>query len=757
MTSSGHSGIDQHSSLYRNPDPLRGVTASDRSVAANSIGRVDLLVDTDSTIGRRLRELRVVSSQVHTPTRLVGRDSDLARIRAAFHSQDQIPNTLVVTGMGGVGKTSLARTYAATHQQRYSLVWWIHAQQPADIVDQFRSLLSILLPGETQATGDPIAHVHAVLANRSQRWLLVLDNVVNPAAAAGLIPAVDGGDVLITSQAANWPGYRVLPLGKLTVEHGATLLTSLSGDDDQAAAKRLAGELDGFPLALAQAGAYVASTYYATGHGLAHYLDLYRREQHRLLGHGTAPGYELPVATTWQVAFDRLAAPARTLLNLLARCAPEAIPLDLILDHLSPGGVPEQIADLVYALTDDELVRNQAVADLSQYSLITPNATGSVDVHRLVQAITKAASDGAPDSWAIAGLTLINNSYPASPATATHLDQAGRLRDHARKLLQSTEPDTVLALDTRQNLAYWRGEAGDAAGAAAAFADLLTDRLRVLGPDHPDTLTTRHELAYWRGEAGDAAGAAAAFGDLLTDRLRVLGPDHPDTLTTRHELAYWRGRTGDASGAATALADLLVDRLRILGPDHPHTLTTRHNLARWRGRTGDASDAAAAFGDLLTDRLRILGPDHPATLATRHELARWRGEAGNASDAATALADLLTDAQRVLGPDHPDTLATRHNLARWRGEAGDAAGAAAAFGDLLTDRLRVLGPDHPDTLATRHELAYWRGRTGDASGAATALADLLTDAQRVFGPDHPDTVSTRDELAYWRDEAAGTV
>ncbi|MGW2112625.1 tetratricopeptide repeat protein, partial [Streptomyces sp. NPDC001948] len=42
-----------------------------------------------------------------------------------------------------------------------------------------------------------------------------------------------------------------------------------------------------------------------------------------------------------------------------------------------------------------------------------------------------------------------------------------------------------------------------------------------------------------------AAGAAAAFEELLADRLRVLGPDHPDTLTTRSNLAYWRWRAQD--------------------------------------------------------------------------------------------------------------------------------------------------------------------------------------------------------------------
>ncbi|XES01334.1 tetratricopeptide repeat protein [Streptomyces sp. S1D4-11] len=65
-----------------------------------------------------------------------------------------------------------------------------------------------------------------------------------------------------------------------------------------------------------------------------------------------------------------------------------------------------------------------------------------------------------------------------------------------------------------------------------------------MGPDDPDTLTVRGNLARWRGESGDAAGAAAAFADLLSDRERVLGPDHPHTLTTRNNLAYWRGESG---------------------------------------------------------------------------------------------------------------------------------------------------------------------------------------------------------------------
>jgi hypothetical protein len=34
--------------------------------------------------------------------------------------------------------------------------------------------------------------------------------------------------------------------------------------------------------------------------------------------------------------------------------------------------------------------------------------------------------------------------------------------------------------------------------------------------------------------------AVQAFEGLLEDRLRVLGPDHPNTQTTRNNLAGWR-------------------------------------------------------------------------------------------------------------------------------------------------------------------------------------------------------------------------
>ncbi|MET7421540.1 tetratricopeptide repeat protein [Dactylosporangium sp. NPDC005555] len=92
---------------------------------------------------------------------------------------------------------------------------------------------------------------------------------------------------------------------------------------------------------------------------------------------------------------------------------------------------------------------------------------------------------------------------------------------------------------------------------------LLVDAERILGADHPDTLDTRRNLAHWRGLAGDPDAAVAGLDAVLADYVRVLGPDHPDTMQVRENLVHWRPE---------GLEALIADRTRVLGADHPHTV-----------------------------------------------------------------------------------------------------------------------------------------------------------------------------------------
>jgi tetratricopeptide (TPR) repeat protein len=333
----------------------------------------------------------------------------------------------------------------------------------------------------------------------------------------------------------------------------------------------------------------------------------------------------------------------------------------------------------------------------------------------------------------------------------------GRHELALRQRLQN--PDHPGTLTTRNNIAAWTGECGDAAGALRLFTPLLPDQERVLGPDHPGTLTTRNNIAAWTGECGDAAGALRLATALLPDQERVLGPDHPGTLSTRGNIAFWTGECGDAAGALRLATALLPDRERVLGPDHPDTLTTRNNIAFLTGQCGDAAGALRLATALLPDQERVLGPDHPGTLTTQNNIAGWTGLCGDAAGALRLATALLPDQERVLGPDHPDTLSTRNNIAFWTGECGDAAGALRLFTALLPDRERVLGPDHPDTLTTRGNIAEWtaqirHGSRNERDRAPLAELGRLAD-QAVAAGDTAAAVAHCEQMGAAAEEAFG--
>jgi hypothetical protein len=144
-------------------------------------------------------------------------------------------------------------------------------------------------PGHRPAALPPVLPtrqaVHALLANRTRPWLLIIDNIATPETLKGLLPAAGTGDVLVTSRAGTWPERAmVLAVQPLTRSDAVRLVTSLSGDPDDHSAAVLAHELGGLPLALAQAGCYVAHS----ALDLAGYLSLYRSRRAELHQQGHA-------------------------------------------------------------------------------------------------------------------------------------------------------------------------------------------------------------------------------------------------------------------------------------------------------------------------------------------------------------------------------------------------------------------------------------------------------------------------------------
>jgi hypothetical protein len=507
------------------------------------------------------------------PAVLAGREDLLAELHNLLTRGDS-PLTVVLCGLGGVGKTSLAVEYAHRHLAEVGIAWQLAADDPTVLASGLAELAAQLGGRDLADPRDPVASAHAVLAAYPAEWLLVFDNA-DEESVRRFMPTAGRGRVLITSQSQHWPGRQMLDVPVLGEDVAAGFLVHRVGDPDSEAAAALASQLGGLPLALEQAAAYVQ----ATGSTLARYLALFQDRRAEVLARGQAAGHPATVAATLGIALSRLEADAPAaagLLRLLACLASEPVPLTLLLSEVQTvHELAGDVADAVEPLQGDQLAAADAVVALRRYSLVNLAGKGTVLVHRLVQAtaIDQLPADHAR-SWRQAAAALTEAAIPANERLPAAWPTCAVLLPHVLAVLDLTSLGTW-------RMASYLGNSGSYLAARDLFQAITAARETVSGAEHPDTLHGMHEVALWTGQAGDPARARDMFAELLPVRERVLGAEHKGTLSTRGNLASWTGQTGDPARARDMYAELLPVQERILGAKHPDIMFTRASLASW--------------------------------------------------------------------------------------------------------------------------------------------------------------------------------
>ncbi|MFF4043035.1 NB-ARC domain-containing protein [Streptomyces sp. NPDC001816] len=355
------------------PGLLRGRRAASGAVAGEAPGPV-----------------RAPFRDVPSAAGVRGRGRELAALRERFLQEPDAGTVrVVVSGLGGIGKSSIARLYAHRHRDAYEFVWWIPSDTREDVLAAYRRMLAEERP-ETEATTEDeiLAQVGRRLAHLGPRLLLVYDNVADREQLAGLLPACDGAHLLVTTRDSAWAAAD----GGLVVERmSADEATEWAGERLPGAASAevsaLVDAVEGIPLAIAQATGYIAATQCPVDVYLTELADC----RTRLLDDpGFVPldyrqGATLTAAVTLSVrkvleqAFDSPATSGKRLAaELLTRCAllaPDFIPL-----HLATLDLPTGSA--VYG----------AVAQLRRFSLVDPR-DGVLAIHRIVQEITRGMMD----------------------------------------------------------------------------------------------------------------------------------------------------------------------------------------------------------------------------------------------------------------------------------------------------------------------------------------------------------------------------
>ena len=728
-----------------------------------------------------------------TPS-FTGRASELAALSLAFDK----PNSIVALhGMGGTGKSALAREYARRNSDEYAVVWWLNAETEIGIIERLVTLGSIFVRGlDSIADRGAAAQqvITTILSGFAKPILLIFENLENENDLLRWCPQ-QGAKILVTSRKANWGGdITAVPVDSWPIEDATLYLRRQSGREDltDGDARAIAETLGGLPLALAHAAAFLKSRRNVRAES---YLE---RIATRMSNAPKDAEYPRSVFATFQEQLGRAEADApgaAAIMCLLAFFAPEAVPEELF--QQSPQTYPNSLRPILNSepaqglretiLSAEKL--EEAFGVLDDLSLIDffPD-TRTCTVHRLVQLAARELLGTATSDWGEAAITILDAAFPdlgnrnwdrcarllphvqaivgivqdrVLPSEANLVDRAARyLLD--RSQYSKAEPLFVRALELIQcdlgedhptvavslaNLASLYVYQGRYVDAESLYLRALEISECALGRDHPAVAMKLNNLASLYHSQGRYADEEPLYVRALEIRERSLGGDHPTVATSLNSMAGLYQSQGRFADAEPLNLRALEIKERALGRDHPEVAISLDCLAALYSTQGRFAEAEPFYVRALEIRQLALGGGHPDVATSLNNLTELYRLQGRYAEAAPLIAPALDIREREFGGDHPDVAMSLNNLASYYQSQGRYADAEPLYVRALEILERALGEDHNDVATMLNNLAVLYTSEGRYAEAEPVCIRSLEICKRALGEDHPDVAASLSNLA----------
>ncbi|EMT62469.1 Protein SERAC1 [Fusarium odoratissimum] len=570
-------------------------------------------------------------------------------------------------GLGGVGKTQIALSYAYWVQEisQDTSVFWVHASSAERFSEGYTNIANeCKIPGHEDPTFDVLPAVRDWLeSDECGQWLMVIDNAddmqlffpqtesskINLNTERGLgqfIPQCAHGNALITTR--NMQVGSRFTKGKCPIEvgtmdeHEATQLLRQGlqqTDESEKDLIQLSSRLEFLPLALVQAAAFIQENSVT----VSEYLELLDGSEDDLIELlneefetvGRDSDTPRAVAQTWMLSFQQI---------------------------------------------ERQYLFARSIAEFARHAFLS------------VSDFYPYADFEDVEWWAEDLVTC-----------TTYLS-------HASSVLEAqiieTEEDSLLRASLLHRVGSFFNHQGRYSKAEKLRREGLTIREKLLGEEHIETLVTASDLAGSLSNLGHFEESERLQRGVIETLKHLYGDEHEQTLDAMANLSVFLNKQEKNDEALVLDRHIFEVKKRTLGAEHISTIRAMDNLAV---SLGD-EEGEEMHRQALERKIKIFGEEHPNTLYSKANLAM------------TLLEDLQVEAleasKRILGKEHPDTLRVMNDLgSTWLlfgqmflnerhlyPDVDMLGDAKRILEECLGLRAKLLGADHADTNNTRQEL-----------------------------------------------------
>ncbi|MDY6933189.1 MAG: tetratricopeptide repeat protein [Spirochaetota bacterium] len=735
----------------------------------------DIHVHSQST---KLPKILTTKNPTISPDKIIGRSGELENLHKRLFENRQV---VLVNGLGGIGKTTIAQAYIGKYWDEYYHIAWI-SQTSEDIVNDVINTEGLMPNLNIQSQGKEPRQLFNEIINGLNRIqagpnLLIIDNAnADLCEWYDYLPRQPEWHILATSR-EKIEKFDVQELGFLSLDDAVQLFEShyTHGKISRGEIEELVTTVDLHTLTieiLAKTAqmqrTHINQLKEAIENDLKTNVYVHRK------------GDKIERVTSYlssNFTMSKLTENEIWLLKQFTCLPPEFHDYELLKELIKPE---QSEMDDSFSQTIEELyvkgwlLKNQNPDSFKMHRIIADVTKKQQNIHiadvlPLMESVTEKLSiDQTKDNpvhkfpWIPFGKTLLGIFPDCSDAKISHLQNNLALalkalgdyegaKELLKRAMRSAEknfgPHHPATAVSYSNLATVLKDLGDYEGAKGLLEKAMRSDEKNFGADHPSTARSYSNLALVLQDLGDYEGAKGLLEKAMRSDEKNFGADHPITAVRYSNLATVLKDLGDYEGAKGLLEKAMRSDEKNLGADHPTTAVSYSNLASVLQDLGDYEGAKGLLEKAMRSAEKNFGADHPTTAVRYSNLALVLQDLGDYEGAKGLLEKAMRSAEKNFGADHPTTAVSYSNLASVLQDLGDYEGAKGLLEKAMRSDEKNFGADHPTTAVRYSNLATVLKDLGDYEGAKGLLEKAMRSDEKNFGADHPTTAVSYSNLA----------